>query len=69
MGVHAFGPERPAGAIGGSMRRCLSPARCPYARRSVTAETMARLLIEVLPGDPGLALDLVLDVGVATAGG
>lgn len=68
MGVHAFGPERPAGAagIGGAVRRCLCPARCPYAGgHRPMAETVARALLDLLPGDPYLALDLVSDLAVA----
>lgn len=74
MGAHASAPERPAGAtaIGGAMRRCLCPARCPYAAAHrparLRAETLARALIDLLPGDPLLALELVADLGAVPGG-
>ena len=69
MGVRVSGLDRPAGAaaLGAAARRCLCPARCPFAGAREPArpagEMLARVLLDVLPGDPLLALDLVADLG------
>jgi hypothetical protein len=73
VGVRVSGPERPVGAaaLGAAARRCLCPARCPYAAARGPAGpvggTVARLLLELLPGDPHLALDLVADLGLTSS--
>ena len=48
--------------MGGDYRRCLRPLACPYVRTGSglagTPDTWARALLDLLPGDQELALDL-----------
>ena len=50
----------------GDTRPCLRPDRCPYARGGSTAlacpEIWGRVLMELLPGDRDLALEIVGDL-------
>lgn len=56
---HGGGGQTPTG---GGYRRCLRPLACPYARTGSrlagTPDTWARALLDLLPGDQDLALDL-----------
>ena len=59
-------PRRPDAGDGCSIagtRRCLHPQACPYAARGgghgVAVRTWESAMLDLLPGDPDLALELV----------
>lgn len=65
MPAQRTAPQPPAGAaaIGAASRPCLCPARCPFAeaarRRRPSEAALLGALLEILPGDPRLALELI----------
>lgn len=59
--------------IGGEFRPCLRPLACPYAapagRLAGDPRTWTDALLDLLPGDPELALDLVAVLVESRIGG